>query len=128
MIDARLTKSTQGYYDLKLENGRFPMCEDGTEAAQHALIRLLAFRGEYSLNGEIDGKDDLGTYWYERIFAMDVSQAEKELEIKRRILQTPGIESITKFVWSQTGHTVTIDAIIKTEWGSLEISDTVEAL
>ena len=128
MIDARLTRNTAGDYDLKFENGTFIMAEDGTEAAQHALIRLLVFRGEPSLNGEIEGKEDTGTFWYDRIWPTNTSKAEKEFEIKRRILQTPGIDSITEFTWSQTAHTVTINGIVKTQWGSLTISDTIEAL
>ena len=128
MIDARLTRNASGDYDLKFENGSFVMAEDGTEAAQHALIRLLAHKGEYSLNGEIDGKDNLGTDWYGKIWPMNITKAEKEFELKRRLLQTPGVESIIKWQWTQSGHTVTIEAELKTEWGSMTIADTIEAL
>ena len=124
----RLTKNTSGDYDLLIENGKIPMIEDGTQAAQHALTRLLIFKGEYSLDGELTTKTELGTKWYETIFAMDKPQVAKELEIKRRLLQTPGIKKILSFEWSQSEHTVTIEGKFQTDWGAETVSETVTPL
>ncbi len=124
----RISRNTNGDFDLVFENGKFKWATDGTQAAQHALIRLLAFKGEYSLNSELGGKDSLGTDWYGIVFDMSKSKAEKELEIKRRILGTDGVEKITDWSWTQSGHSVTITGIVVTQWGSVDISQTIEAL
>lgn len=128
MISPRLTKDSSGHYDLLLENGKFSFCEDGTQAAQHSLERLLLFKGDYSHNGKLTTKTELGTKWYEIIFAMDLPRSEKEFEIKRRILETPGIERIIRFEWSQTGHSVTITGAVQTSWGEEDISNEVTPL
>lgn len=125
----RLTFDSNGYLDLKLEDGKFAWAEDGTQAAQHATLRLLIFKGEYALNGELTGLDDEGTDWYGTIFDMSKSKAEKILEIKRAILETYGIERIITFSWTRTAaHTVTINALVKTIWGDMEISEELTPL
>jgi hypothetical protein len=129
MITPRLTKNAAGDYDLQLENGVLgPMCEEGTQAAQHSLERLLIFQGELSLDGALTTKTTGGTRWYETIFAMDVPRAEKELEIKSRILGTPGIIKILSFTWTQAAHTVTITGRVLTAWGEEDISGTISPL
>ena len=124
----RLTQDADGHLDLLLENGKFAWAEDGTQAAQHATVRLMVFRGELSLNGALTERTLLGTRWYEVIFNMAVSRTEKEYEIKRRLLGVPEIEKIITFEWSQTGHTVTIDAEVLTSWGDVTISQEITPL
>ncbi len=128
MKDIRITQGSDGQWDLKMENGKLVWAEEGTEAAQHAFLRLMIFKGELGLNGALTTKVSLGTKWYETIFDMSKSKAEKELEMKRRILGTTGVKSITKWTWTQAAHTVTIDAIIMTDWGEIDVSQTIEAL
>ncbi|NIS15868.1 MAG: hypothetical protein GWN96_06470 [candidate division Zixibacteria bacterium] len=123
MKSPRLTKNSSNDYDLKLENGKVPWVEDGAQAAQHACERLLIFKGELSLNGALTENTEGGTRWYEVIFAMDKDREEKEMEIKRRILATPGVDKILSFTWTQSGRTVTIEGRIKTEWGEEDISE-----
>jgi hypothetical protein len=128
MKSPRITQNSNGHWDLKLTNGKFEFAEDGTQSAQHALQRLLIFRGELSLNGALTEKTDDGTRWYEVIFAMDKSRAEKDLEIKRRILGTIGVKRIIRFSWVQADHTVTIDGAIQTDWGAEDISAEITPL
>lgn len=124
MKDVRITRTSNGVYDIILENGKFKWAEDGTEAAQHALIRLMIFKGEWYL----DADDTMGTAWYQTIFDMSKGRAEKELEIKKRILGTTGIRKIQTFTWEQTAHSVTIEGIVETDWGSVDISQEIEPL
>ena len=122
MKSIRLTRNSDGNYGLQFANGKLQWAEDGTQAAQHGLTRLLIFKGEWLLN------EDMGTQWYEIIFSSSKSRAEKELEIKSRILGTPGVKEITKFTWEQSGATVTIEGIIVTDWGETDISQEITTL
>jgi len=128
MKDVRITKNSDGVYDMKLTAGKFEMCEDGTEAANHFVIRLLAGKGEYNLGGLLTNKDDLGTDWYGIIFNVEMGKPEKTLELRRVILETPGVLSIEKFVWTQTGHSVSIIGRINTEWGTIDVNQEIEQL
>lgn len=127
-IAPRITKDSNGRWDFKMTNGIFEMAEDGTQAAQHALQRLLVFRGEQSLNGALTEKTELGTKWFETIFKADKTKAEKELEIKTRILDTPGVKRILRFEWSQTGHVVTMEGAVLTDWGEEDVSQEITLL
>jgi len=120
MIAPKLTKNAQGYFDLSLVNGRFEWAEDGEQAAQHAMVRVMVFKGEPSHGGKLTTRTEEGTDWYGIIFAMDVSPAAKELELKSRILGTPGVEAILEWApidWYSPTHTVSIDAKVQTAWG-----------
>jgi len=128
-IAPRISKDANGNYDLVFENGAFKWAADGIQAAQHAFIRLMIFKGEQSLGGVLTAKTELGTKWYETIFDMSKPKSEKELEIKRRILDTPGISRfIVPLSWTQSGHTVTITGTVQTDWGAVDLSQTIEAL
>ena len=118
----RITQNSDGTYGLKMENGKFVWAEDGIQAAQHATTRLNIFYGENDLNPE------LGTKWYQIIFQTNKSRAEKEFEIKRILLGTPGIKSIRTFEWSQSGHTVSIDAKVDTDFGEIDVSQEITPL
>ena len=122
MKSIRITKRSDGNYGLLFSDGKLQWAEDGTQAAQHGLTRLLIFSGEWVLN------TDIGTKWYEIIFASSKSRAEKELEIKSRILGTPGVKEITKFNWTQSGSSVSIEGIIVTDWGDVDISQEITQL
>lgn len=124
----RLSKNTAGDYDLLLEDGKFAWSEDGTEVAQHSMERLLEFRAEESLNGNLDGKENSGTYWYDVLFKASASRAEKELEIKRRVLGTPGAVKLLRFNWELDGGELTITGQVLTEYGTVDIGQTIEVL
>lgn len=125
----QIHKDDNNHWDLLLENGILgPMCEDGTQAAQHVLQRLLIFKGELSLNNGLTEKTEGGTKWFETIFNTQKSRAEKELEMKSRILGTPGVKKILRFEWTQSGHSASITGAIQTDWGEEDISTDVEWL
>jgi hypothetical protein len=124
----RLTRNDDGDYDLLHENGTVPQVEDGSHAAQLAEERLSTFVGEYSLDGQLTTKTTQGTRWYEIIFNMSKSRAEKEFEIKRRILGTPGIVRILEFDWNVVDHTLYITGRVLTDWGEEDISTEITPL
>jgi len=115
-------------WDLKMEDGKILWVEDGTQAAQRAFERLMIFKGEPSLDGALTTKTEEGTKWYEIIFNMEKTRAERDLEIKSRILGAPGIDKIIRFDWEQTGNTMTYDADFKTAWGEESVSAEVTFL
>lgn len=116
MKDFRLTQLSNGRLDLLLVDGNTVWAEDGVEAAQLAVLRLMKIKGE-SVTGN---PNEEGTDYYGIIFNVAKSRAEKELHLKKRILGTPGISKIIKFEWQQERHRVTIDCYVKTEWGTSE--------
>jgi hypothetical protein len=113
-----------GGYDFALEGGKIPTVEKGVQAAQKFGQKLLTYRGENSLTAEDDevvqitNKEDDGTRWYEVLFDVSKSRAEKDLEIKRRLLTTEGVKKILKpLEWVQEGHQVNITGSILSDWG-----------
>jgi hypothetical protein len=134
MKDVRLSKNAAGDYDLVFENGEFPFIEDGDQAAQNGLIRLLMFRPQNDHDGNFTGDsvtrnlDADGTRWYQVIFNATKSLAEKNLEIKRRILGTPGVIRILTFAYSLDDHVLNITGNILTEWGEVDITQEIEVL
>lgn len=125
----RITRDENGFYDLKLTDGKFEWAEDGIHAAQNFLQRLLTFKGEYTLDGYLSNRDDKGTKWYEILFDHSKSDAEKEFELMRVIRSTPGFKAmITPLSFSMQGQTMVINGAVQTEWGAVNIGDTVEML
>jgi hypothetical protein len=120
MKDVRFTKDS-GIWDMKLEGGDFPWCEEGTQVANHAMQKIQTFRGERLID------KNWGTQWYEIIFNVERPQAEKELEIKRQILTTPGTLYIEEFAMVQVGMEYRITGIAQTEF-STESFDMVMSL
>jgi hypothetical protein len=124
MNGARLTQVATGL-DLQRIDGRVPRAEDGTEAAQHGSVRLQIFPNEPVID---DDPNFDYTRWYEVVWNMALSKSEKEFEIKRRILGTTGVVRLLTFSWTQEGHVVDIEGIVLTEWGEVDISQTVTPL
>lgn len=114
----KLTKNADGYYDWDIANGKTQWVEDGEQAAQHTLERLSISYGES------DSHPTIGTRIFQIILKADKSRAEKEMEIKRVILGTPGNISIEKFSWNlnDSTHVLTIDGAVKHEWGITDIT------
>lgn len=123
MIGSKLTVTATGL-DLKRENGTVVKVADGTQAAQHGASRLWQYRNE---SVSEDENADY-TKWYSIVFNMNKTQTEKEFEIKRRILGTPGVLRITYFNWKQEGRHVTITATVQTLWGEAEIGQEITLL
>jgi hypothetical protein len=126
--DLRISPDTEGDYDIILENGKFVWAKEGTQVANHCQIRMSIPKGTLSLNGRLSNKEELGLALYEIILKADVGQAEKDLEIKRIIMQTLGYEKLISFTFEQTNHTGTWAAQIQTQWGEITIGGIIEAL
>jgi len=124
MKDIRLTQLPNGRLDILLTDGKSEWCEDGIQAVQHAILRLMKIKTE----SVTDNPDEEGTDFYGIIFNMKKSRAEKEFHLKKRILDTPGINKIERFEWTQSGRNVTINALVLTDWGNESIGTTVTAL
>ena len=125
MRDVRLTtQNDTGVLDIQIENGRANWAYDGTEAAQHGAIRLQKFINESVIG---DDNEDY-TKWYKTVFNAAIGRAEKEFELKRRILGTTGVVRILTFEWTQDGHEVNINGSVQTLWGEADISQTVTPL
>ena len=133
MKDVRLTKAS-GSWRISMTNGLFDWVEDGAQAAQHSTIRLMFFKetrtapGHYSLNDALPHKSKVGTDWYGKIFHVGLPDIEKEFEIKRRLLATPGIDSIHKFQMTVEDSTLTISGEGKTAWGVVDMTQEFEVL
>jgi len=128
----RITKKSTGY-GLLLEDGKFAWASDGTHAAQNFVQRFLTNKGEYALNDGtkdyISNRADKGTKIYDVIFNMSLGRAEKHLEIMRVIRSTPGFKAmITPLEWTQTGNHMVITGAVQTEWGAVNIGETLELL
>lgn len=128
MKSFRLTKNSAGDYDLLMQAGTVPIIEDGAQVAQHAMQRVLIFKGEPSLDGFLTTKTEDGTQWYEILLATDVAKIEKEFHLKKRILQTPGIKKILSMTLNVVDHVLTINGRFQTDWGTETMSEDVTLL
>ena len=83
--------------DLIIEAGQLKLVEEGAETVQHVRTRLLFYRGEWFL-------DTLaGTPWFQEIFTKPANLANIESILKSRILNTPGVQTLTEFSMDYTG-------------------------
>lgn len=130
MINIQLSKNSAGDFDLVFEDGKIKMAEDGTAAAVSMTERLLLFRDQCVDSQLVDTNADplAGTDWYGIVFRADATRAEKEAELKRVILATPGVDRILQWQWTQTGRTVSIDVQVKTQWGAVSVSQAITPL
>lgn len=128
MKDLRLSKDDNGIYDIRPEDGNFVWAKDGTQVANHGHIRLNTFRGTLSLNGRLSNKENVGFDIYGIVLDMSKTQSEKELEIKRVIMGTPGYVSLAYFKWEQTAHSLYIEAKVNTEYGALTLTSATTPL
>lgn len=125
-----LSKNDAGDFDLVFEDGKIKMATDGTAAAVAMTERLLLFFEECAESPLVDtnATPNAGTKWYSIIFDPTKSRAEKEGEIKRSILSTPGVERILQWSWSQPARTLILDFQVKTIWGAVSVSEEISPL
>lgn len=126
----KLTKNDAGDYDLEFEDGKVKMSTDGEAAAVAMTERILCFRTECNESPIVDTNANplAGTDWYGIVFRSDASRVEKENEIKRVILSTPGVEAILNWSWEQVGRTINLDFQVKTAWGAMSVSEEITPL
>lgn len=84
------------------------------EVVQGVKTRLLLFRGEWWLNTAA------GTGWFETVFSgagQDVRRVERE--IKRQILASPGVDTLTAFSisYDRATRSITITFEVDTIYG-----------
>lgn len=91
-------------HDLAIEGGTFAAVYGDNNIAQRIKTRLLFWRGEWFM----DTSD--GTPWYERVLGKTGNRAVIGAVIRRRIIQTPGVASITDFdiELDRTGRSVRV--------------------
>lgn len=122
MKSPKLSKDSNGYWDLKITDGKFEWSEDGEQLAQHGMFRLNTFKGEYTLNGMLPGRADEGTRYYETIFQPWKTEAEKQLEIKRRIF-IAGVTGLKDFTWEKSGRAITVTGTVETIYGDIALTE-----
>jgi len=121
MKSPKLSKDANGFWDLKLTDGKFEWSEDGAQLAQHGMFRLNTFMGELTLDGKLPGRADEGTRYFEVIFQPWKSEAEKQLEIKRRIL-IDGVTGLKDFTWVKSGGTISTTGTVETIYGDIDLT------
>lgn len=91
MIDLKLTAA----HDLAREGGDLVLISGAEEVIQNVKIRLLTMKYEWVFNVE------LGTQWLDSggMFDPQVPQREKELVLRRVILETPGVLRLNSFLF-----------------------------
>jgi hypothetical protein len=127
-IVIKLVKNEYGDEDIVFENGAIEMSENGEACAVQLKERMLLERNEALANPLVNTRANplAGLDWEGIIFDAAKSKGEKELEIKRVIFSTPGVKKITYWSWIQTNRTLNLNFKIETEWGELEIGETVQ--
>lgn len=127
-IVIKLVKNADGDEDMSLEDGVFEMSENGEACAVQMKERILLDRNEAVASDLVDTVANplAGLDWEGIIFDAAKSKSEKELEVKRVIFSTPGVERITAWSWTMTGRQLNLNFKVQTQWGELEIGETVQ--
>jgi len=103
--------------DLIVEGGQLKLVEDGAEVVQHVRSRLLFYQEEWFLDLQA------GTPYFQQIFVKPSNLANIESIFKTRILETPGVESLTEFEMDYDGGSVrklTVSFSAQTTFGSID--------
>jgi hypothetical protein len=106
--------------DIFMQSGQVVTTQDGAEVVQHVRTRLQFFKGEWLLD------TDAGTPWYQEIFERPANVGLVEARLKARILQTPGVDSLTSFTLNldKVTRTLSISFEARTTYGEI-VSDEV---
>ena len=115
-----LERDANGNLDMVLDNGSAKMAENGVAAGVRMQERLLLERTEAETNPLVANKK-AGTQWYGIVFDPTKTRIQKELEIKRVILSTPGIRKILQWQFTQVRQSASFTARVQTDWGEDEI-------
>ena len=124
-IVIKLSKNENGDEDMVLEDGAFEMCEDGTAAAVKMKERILCDKNE-CVKSEIVKFPEQALDWEGIIFDASKSKAEKELELKRVILSTTGMQRITYWSYQQISRELHIDFKVISDWGELTFGERIQ--
>jgi len=117
-------RNESGDLDMVLDDGEFEMVEDVDACGVWIAERLLLGRSEID-TPVVDyvRNSTKGLDYYGILFKSVLSRGVKELEVKRVIFGTPGVRAITKWVWDQTEHSLSIEAWVVTIYGTVVINE-----
>ncbi len=97
--DLQLIATGEGTGDLQITLGDFLIVSDGAEVAQAVKIRLRLVLGEWFLDNRL-GTDYPGVVWVKGPDLMEV-----EALLRRTILETPGMATLTAYSQAFTTST-----------------------
>ena len=103
--------------DLIIESGNIKLVEDGSETVQHVRTRLLFYFNEWFLDIKA------GTPYFEQVFTKPVNLANIESILKSRVLNTPGVKSLTEFSLSYEGNSIrrlSVSFSAETTYGNID--------
>lgn len=119
MIDLKLTAA----HDLERVGGDLVLVSGAEEVIQNVKIRLLTMKFEWIFNVE------LGTRWIDSggMFDAAVPQREKELVLRRVILETPGVLRLNSFLFrvDNTNRAAVVEFSAQTIYGLIETEVTI---
>lgn len=112
-------KAIDSSNDILLQNGKIAMTKDGAEVMQSVLCRLRTFKGEWFLD------TSAGMPWYQEVFTRPANLPSIEARIKAEILNTDGVEKLTKFSTSldRTLRRLTVSFEAVTSYGEIVKND-----
>lgn len=102
--------------DIIVKNGSLQLVEQGAETVQHVRTRLLFYLEEWFLDVTA------GTPYFQEIFTKPANLANIESIFKSRILNTPGVDSLTEFSMDYEGGSsrkLTVTFSAETTYGSI---------
>lgn len=88
------------------DNNDLALVTEGTQAAQHVKIRLWSYLGEWFLDITV------GTPYFQSILGKIYRPQEASAIIRNRILNTPGVDSLTDYNFSLTNRNLSITGTI----------------
>lgn len=115
-------KALDSNHDIYALNGRIAVVTGADEIAQHIKTRLLLFFNEWFLDIEA------GTPWFESILSKPADMHEIEPILKKRILQTPGVDELIEFDMNYTAQNrrFSVDFRVTTDLGDVANSVQLE--
>lgn len=109
-IDLKFTDD----HDLEIVDGDLVLTDEGAEVAQRVKDRILTIKGEWF------GDRTYGVPWFDDMFRMATSQANRRKIIYDIIAGTEGVKSVDALVFDQEDHECLIDARITTIYATSE--------
>jgi hypothetical protein len=119
MIDLKLN----GAHDLEKVGGDLVLVTGAEEVAQNVKIRLLTMKYEWIFN------TFLGVQWISSggMFDPRVPKREKELTLRRVILETPGVLKLRSFLFrvDNANRAAVVEFTASTVYGLIEMEITI---
>ena len=119
MIDIAFGLNTHDIYTG--DDNDLALVSDADQVAQHVKIRLWTYLEEWFLD------INAGTPYFQSILGRIYRPQEAAAIIRRRILDTPGVDRVENFNFSLTNRnlSITSDIIVGLETTTISISETL---